>query len=412
MVQKISAGFCTLSLLPLIRALVFTGPSSTAAAHHPLRLALPEATPGFDSEIKGLHQRADTYDSYTGGSVDAATSTYVSWASASVCGFVEGVLDYSSEIACVGYEYGFPQCLFHTAGPSYPAMVGCCDNAYTPKCRFKTTCYDSEQVANTPTLTESTANAFAVLCTRPTAASCVQWTYPGLSITDYGCSNIETTQTVYLSATPYSHNIPDRSSVSYVGGIPTVGSVVGSLVYDSFISDYVDSKAASSGISSAPAASTTSTGSSSGSSSGSNSASGQSTSHSSSNTGVIAGGAVGGVVGLAGIGAAIFMFIKMQRKKKSQRHEYEPALGGDSAAPPPLPSLSVLPSPSEVDGSSFHNYVAVDPYKPDHNFHSAPLPQEMDARNFVAELPASPEDSRPVSSMNQRPISYTSGPRH
>lgn len=79
-----------------------TAASTTAAAHDSLRPDLAEATPWADSGLRGLHRRDGGYnDSYTGTVVSAtgsaalpATTTYTEWASASVCGFVDGILDY------------------------------------------------------------------------------------------------------------------------------------------------------------------------------------------------------------------------------------------------------------------------------------------------------------------------------
>ncbi|OOQ82916.1 hypothetical protein PEBR_36872 [Penicillium brasilianum] len=397
--------------------MVYPTTSSTAAAHDSLRPDLAEATPWADAGHRGLHRRDGYNDSYTGTVVSAtgsaavpATTTYTEWASASVCGFVDGILDYSSEIAC----YGYTQCVFHTADVNYPAMVGCCDNAYSQKCLFETTCYDSAQVAATPSLTESPENG-AIFCTKSTAASCIHWTYPELSITDFGCSNIHTTQTLYLSAHPYSNNVPISKSLSYYNGIPTVASVIGSVVNDNFISDYFNQAAATGSVnrnvptSSGAASSGAASGSATGSSAASNS--GSTTHH--SNTAAIAGGVVGGVVGLAGIGAAIFMFCLMQKKKKNnQQPTYEPApTGGSVVSSPPPPPMSDLPSPSEVSGSSYHKYAAVDAYQAEQKFQSGPQPQEMDSRSFVAELPVPAPDSRPLS-YGETPISYTSGHRY
>lgn len=301
-------------------------------------------------------------------------------------------------------------------------MVGCCNNAYSEECLFETTCYDSEQLAATPTLTDS-AGVFAIFCTKSTAASCVEWTYPELSITDFGCSSIHTTQTLYLTAHPYSNNIPDSKSLSYISGIPTVASVYGSVVNDNFISDYINS-AVGPATGSVNRNVPTSTGASSGAASGatgSSAASGSgSTAHHSSNTAAIAGGVVGGVVGLAGIGAAIFMFFLMRKKKQNQQPAYEPAPTGGSAmaSPPPPPSapssappMSDLPSPSEVSGASYHKYAAVDAYQADQKFQAAPLPHEMDARSFAAELPVPSNDARPLSYV-ETPVHYTSGHRY
>lgn len=311
-------------------------------------------------------------------------------------------------------------------------MVGCCNNAFSEQCVFETTCYDNAKLSATPTLTE-VLDPFAIFCTKATAATCIQWTYPELSITDYGCSNVHTTQTLWLTAHPYSSNIPDTKSLSYVGGVPTVVSVVGSLVNDQFIADYVSS-ASSAGSVTRPTPSSSSISSSSSTSPTTTTGPVQnSTSH--SNTGAIAGGVVGGVVGLAGIGAAVFMFFLMKKKKKqTQQGQYEPATTGVSAMsspppPPPMaptptpapapvptpvpaPPMSDLSSPSEVDGASYHNYAAVDGYKADLKFQHGHPAQEMDARSFVAELPVPAEDSRPTSYADQSPRSYSSGPRY
>lgn len=143
---------------------------------------------------------------------------------------------------------------------------------------------------------------------------------------------------------------------------------------------------------------------------------------------------MGGVVGLAGVGAAIFMFFLMKKKKKqNQQGQYEPAptgVGAMSSPPPPpppmaptpspapapapvpAPPMSDLSSPSEVDGASYHNYAAVDGYSADQKFQYGHPVQEMDARSFVAELPVPAEDSRPTSYADQSPRSYSSGPRY
>lgn len=314
-------------------------------------------------------------------------------------------------------------------------MVGCCNNAFSEQCVFETTCYDNDKLSATPALA-SVSDPFAIFCTKATAATCIQWTYPELSITDYGCSSVHTTQTLWLTAHPYSNNIPDTKSLSYVGGVPTVVSVVGSLVNDQFISDYVAS-AFSAGSVTRPTTSSSSISSSSSTIPVTTTGPVQnSTSH--SNTGAIAGGVVGGVVGLAGIGAAIFMFFLMKKKKQTQQGQYEPAPTGVSAmsspSPPPPPPMAPAPAPapgpapapapvpappmsdlssrSEVDGASYHNYAAIDGYEADQKFQYGHPAQEMDARSFVAELPVPAEDSRPTSYADQSPRSYSSGPRY
>lgn len=308
-------------------------------------------------------------------------------------------------------------------------MVGCCNNAFSEQCLFETTCYDNAKLSATPSLA-SVSDPFAIFCTKATAGTCIQWTYPELSITDYGCSNVHTTQTLWLTAHPYSNNVPNTKSLSYVGGIATVVAVVGSLVDDQFISDYVAS--ASSGSVTRPTTTFSSTSTSSSSSHTTTTSPVPPPPPPHPNVGAIVGGVVGGVVGLAGIGAAIFMFLLMKKKKQARQGQYEPAPTGVSAmssppppppmaptpgpapapAPVPGPPMSDLSSPSEVDGSSYHNKAAVDGYTADQKFQYGHRAQEMDARSFVAELPVPVEDSRPTSYADQSPRSYSSGPRY
>ncbi|KAJ5880490.1 uncharacterized protein N7473_011543 [Penicillium subrubescens] len=92
MAHKRSVGLYMLSLPPFTRALPFPTPlaaaTAAAAAHDALQPNLPEATPAVDDSAGELRRRTGYDDTY------GATATYTSWTSASVCGFVDGVLDF------------------------------------------------------------------------------------------------------------------------------------------------------------------------------------------------------------------------------------------------------------------------------------------------------------------------------
>lgn len=94
MAHKRSVGLYMLSLPPFTRALQFPTPlaaataAAAAAAHDALQPNLPEATPAVDDSAGELRRRTGYDDTY------GASATYTSWTSASVCGFVDGVLDF------------------------------------------------------------------------------------------------------------------------------------------------------------------------------------------------------------------------------------------------------------------------------------------------------------------------------
>jgi hypothetical protein len=232
-----------------------------------------------------------------------------------------------------------------------------------------------------------------------------------LSITDYGCAETATIETLYLEAT----STLDPTYSSYYEEYPTIAAVSPSFVDDDWINVYVSGtmatattdkidKATSAPVSSTPFHSRSST---------RTPSPDTSNKGSSTDTAAIAGGVVGGVVGAAGIGAAAFMFWLLQKKRKQQNedaaHEAsQPVLGGNT---PPLHATTVIVPPQEVDGNSYQKVAEMDGYTADKNFGVAEAvgstpdqkPQETDSKNFAAELPASLVETRPLSSDTSRP---------
>ncbi|KAJ5539769.1 hypothetical protein N7513_008101 [Penicillium frequentans] len=373
-------------------------PDPTAAEKGGFQLNLPEPTPAPEQYNRKLIPRDNTDDStltdYYSAYFDPTTST--SWAAASVCGYIDGLWSQSNSVACGDNK----QCVFHTADSAYPGLVGCCDDNGPSSCLYETTCYDAAAVSATPDLT---SDSFAAVCTGSTLTACQTWIYPEYSITDYGCAESATTETIYLSGTSI---LPSTYTGYYYDEYPTVAAVSPSLVDDDWIKAYVSSAAATATTDKTDKASSAAT---------ATASADTSNKGSSTNTAAIVGGVVGGVVGAGGIGAAIFMFWMLQKKKRKQQSEdaatgaSQPALGG-SALPPH--ATSVIIAPQEVDGDSHQKIAEMDGYTADNKFGVAEVPgsnpwyrpQEMDAKNFVAELPAPHSEQRPLSSNISRPI--------
>ncbi|KAJ5644998.1 hypothetical protein N7507_011009 [Penicillium longicatenatum] len=271
-------------------------------------------------------------------------------------------------------------------------MVGCCDDNDPSLCIYETTCYDADAVSATPNLTNDPDWWFAAYCTDATYSACQTWIYPELSITDYGCAETATIETLYLEAT----STLDPTYSSYYEEYPTIAAVSPSFVDDDWINVYVSGtmatattdkidKASSAPVSSTPSPSRSST---------RTPSPDTSNKGSSTDTAAIAGGVVGGVVGAAGIGAAAFIF--------------STGFGGNT---PPLHATTVIVPPQEVDGNSYQKVAEMDGYTANKNFGVAEAvgstpdqkPQETDSKNFVAELPASLVETRPLSSDTSRP---------
>lgn len=302
------------------------------------------------------------------------------------------------------------QCVFHTSDSNFPGLVGCCENDDPQYCAFETTCYERDEILSTSGLTDYPTYMFAVYCTDPSSALCRTWTYPELSITDYGCHDSRVVQSVYLTATPI-----DSSDDTYFNSYPTIAAVSASVVDDDFMRVYISGsaaassdkpdKATSSAVSSSHQAGATSTSLSTSSSDDSAPSKGSST-----NVGAIAGGVVGGVLGVAGIAAACIMFYLLKKKKKSEYTAaatdvppQSPGVGGSALSPPPMQQAreSVLSSssPSEVDGNTYQKFAEVDGFGTPQKFPTqaeAPVPgykpYEMDghyaADPTIAELPS------------------------
>ncbi|KAJ6096255.1 hypothetical protein N7486_007001 [Penicillium sp. IBT 16267x] len=401
-------GLYSLSFILVALASTFPSPDPTPAEKGGFRLYLPEPTPAPEQNERDITPRDYTDDStpteyYSSSYYPVTTST--SWVPASVCSYIDGIwFEYNST-----YCGDNRQCIFHTADSIYPGLVGCCDANYPSLCSFETTCYDADAVSATPDLTDELSRSFATYCTESTAPACQTWTYPELSITDYGCAETANTETVYLSAT----SILDSTDSSYYEQYPTVAAVSPSLVDDDWINVYVSGTAATATTdkidkaTSAPASSTQFH------STTAVASSDTSNKGSSADTAAIVGGVVGGVVGAAGIGAAVFMFWLLQKKRKQKNEDAadgasQPALGGNT--PPPHATTVIIP-PQEVDGNSYQKHAELDGYTADLKFGIAEVagsspdykPQETESQNFVAELPAPLAEQRSLSSNTSRP---------
>ncbi|KAJ5736019.1 uncharacterized protein N7483_001144 [Penicillium malachiteum] len=299
---------------------------------------------------------------------------------------------------------------------SYPGMVGCCAGNDPNACAYETTCYDNNDISATPSLTEH-YDIFGVYCTATGAPACQTWTYPDLGVMGYGCGYTADFETLYLVAT-----LTSTTDTSYYDGYPTVAAVSPSIVDDQWIDIYVSGTAATATTAMSAEVTpglTTSTTSQSTTNSPSSVPSHSSKKSSSKNTAAIAGGVVGGVVGAAGIGAAIFMFWLLQKKRKHKNtntiaEASQPAFGGSGPTEnmPQYPT-SILVPPQEVEGSTYQQYAEVDGYSAAQKFPSSAAAldsldnkaQAMDSKSFVAELPAHQDEQRPLSGDTSRPSS-------
>jgi len=236
----------------------------------------------------------------------------------------------------------------------------------------------------------------------------------------YGCGDTAQVETVSLTAWA-------ETTISYYEFI-TMAYVSAPVADDAFLNAYMSITATTPNVAATPGLSTASIAQSTSASPSPTSNRSNPSRKSSTNIGAIVGGVVGGVVGLAGVGAAIFMFLLLQKKKKANPPPPEisqPALGGPEYPPqsPPPPAshpTSMLIPPQEVEGTSYHQLAEVDGYSAGMKFSSAAAaaaagytdtkPQEMDSKNFIAELPAQQSERRPLSSDTSRPVT-PEGPR-
>ncbi|KAJ5723462.1 hypothetical protein N7488_001497 [Penicillium malachiteum] len=418
MPQLQSLGLYGLSFLLANLVSAFPNADSKPVAHAGFQRNIPAPTnaPGLtDSDLS----KRDSIDSINIDTTVYATSssyypvtTYTSWVPASVCGYVDGMWEDDSIVYCGNGN----QCVFHTSDSSYPDMVGCCAGNDPNACAYETTCYDNDDISATPDLTEN-YDVFGVYCTATGAQACQTWTYPDLGVIGYGCGYTADFETLYLVAT-----LTSTTDATYYDLYPTVAAVSPSIVDDQWIDIYVSGTAATATTAiSAPVTPglATETASQSTTSSLSSVHNGSSKKGSSTNTAAIAGGVVGGVVGAAGIGAAIFMFWLLQKKRKQNSanaitEASQPAFSGSGPTEnmPQYPTSIIVP-PQEVEGSTYQQYAEVDGYAAAQKFPSSASalsssdnkPQEMDSKNFVAELPAHQDEQRPLSSDTSRPSS-------
>ncbi|KAJ5750222.1 hypothetical protein N7533_007250 [Penicillium manginii] len=421
MIWRRATGLCGLAFLPVTWAITFPGTEPTATGHAALQPDCPQPT-AVGNQRRDFLRRGDDEDAFVSSFIagessllyfPSASTTVTSWMPQSVCGYIDAVWDDYSSIRCQD-NY---QCVFHTSDSHYPGMVGCCDGGKPESCAWETVCYNRKQVSATPSVLNSPTNIFAIYCTESDYPECRTWIYPQLDITDYGCHDTKTTQTLALiavvdttSATGggVSATQPGTVTTTDLEAIyPTVAAIRPQVVDASWIDIYVSGtgatsqkvdKATSVGNSGSSSASATATSDSDLSSSNSGSKSGGSSK--STNTGAIAGGVVGGVVGAAGIAAAGFMFFLLKKKRKqAEAGAYQPGQGDGGAMPPPPPPLEdvamTMPQPMhEVEGTTPQKYAEVDGYGAEHKLPSeiagseiTGKAYEMDSKNSVAELP-------------------------
>ncbi|KAJ5625758.1 hypothetical protein N7510_002067 [Penicillium lagena] len=361
----------------------------------------PRATPVYDFDRRGGQQPPAPTDGpllpralgrrlY---SVSAGVSYLTSTVGSEFCGYSSGQLD--GGIFCnPGYA-----CIFHTPDATYNGMVACClDDGGSSACGFRSTCYNADQISSTPSLMSYSDNNFVQLCTDNTAAECVTWTYPELGVTDFQCTDTNTV--IWMSTWATGLTALGSGSVSGSSSTAILEIVPISTVGDAYINEHVTG-AGKQPLSTAAAASSTPTLNVINNST--NSGGGSSVS-----SGAIAGAVVGSVVGVAGIGAALFMFFLMRRKKNqaaaaaASGDQNRRSMTQENGAP-----LAYIPSsqrgngtllnPSEIDGypttghksdlSEVEGSSSPPITEVEGNNTRSHIPQEMDARGEVAELP-------------------------
>jgi hypothetical protein len=220
----------------------------------------------------------------------------------------------------------------------------------------------------------------------------VTWTYPELGVTDFQCTDTNTV--IWMSTWAMGFTALGSGSVSgFSTGLLEIVPI--STVGDAYINEHVTGAGKQPLSSAAPAGSTptfdvvnNST----------NSGGGSSVSG-----GAIAGAVVGSVVGVAGIGAALFMFFLMRRRKNQAAAAT--AASGDKTSGAMTRENGTMLNPSEIDGhptTTGHrsDLSEVEGSSAIGSSNSPPVTevegnntrpniiQEMDARAEVSELPA------------------------
>ncbi|KOS36344.1 hypothetical protein ACN38_g12923 [Penicillium nordicum] len=260
-------------------------------------------------------------------------------------------------------------CVYHMSNTAFPGLVGCCSDN---DCGFTSTCYNSAKVSATPSITSGNT-AFALFCTESTATECATFTWGGEDLTDYHCYSTPFIYAVYTTAT---------------FGTPTNGSMTMVTQYITKIGDDIlNTYASSFDVSTSAQATATTTAHPPAGDSGK--------SRSSRSSGTIAGGVVGAVAGCACIGAGVILFLRKKKKSRQQDQSNELGQNGYQSVPEDQSSQNdrklhaeveandPCQKIAEVEASDPRQKIAEVPGDSSHN-----VPQEVDSKTFIAELPA------------------------
>lgn len=261
-------------------------------------------------------------------------------------------------------------------------MAGCCLSGNYQSCGWATGCMEQVDYSTLCTNTACRSNTWIRKCTSSAAPYCVSWTYPGVNIKDYGCTDADglgwvTIQTTangdLISST--THKVPFAPQAA-ITGIPS-GS--GTALTASGTSE--------TGLSSSRFTFSTST-----------------SSYTPSatpvvNMGLIVGAIVGGlfVIGVVG-GLVFFCCCIMKRRKRAKQTTF-------------------VPSPSYIAADMTAPQVAVQQQQPPHPQYSRPGGEapgyfEAPASNYIAnEMEAKPVDGVRVHTHAISPDSIHSSPQ-
>ncbi|KAF2754728.1 hypothetical protein EJ05DRAFT_479157 [Pseudovirgaria hyperparasitica] len=216
------------------------------------------------------------------------------------CGY--GHDDPSNTFSCIDDSYV-------CATNSFYGVHGCCNPNSLNACSIKTTCVPSSEASSCTGACAS--NGYVALCTAGSLTGCynILYDFGTTTMTEWGCSNVDTTILVDYSTSGESL-LPDTSQVEVPISTRVITVNPSESAEDSSADTATTIGSSSNGINSSNEGSST-------------------------NVGAIAGGVVGGVAGLAIIVAGI-VFLLMRRKKKSKAAAAAaaPAAAGGYQPPP------------------------------------------------------------------------------
>lgn len=271
--------------------------------------------------------------------------------------------------------------------------MGCCDD--NSVCAFPTVCWNTQEVSETPVLTNS-PQPWSIYCTETSAGACVTFVYSDLGITNFGCGPTSDRFEVYTSAfnnvvsgtisrwDQYITPIGDKDLSSYEATFSSTGKTQAAIQATSIASSgkspHVTQTSKASRATAASSKSSTST---------------------STSTGAIAGGVVGGVVGGAAIALAA-VFLLLRRKKKRKQAQAAAGASDDGGAYRSVPenhsgySPVEMQPPAEMESNDPSHRMAEAPGEGAVLSSGSKVEMETDKKmgtgsnDFVAELPAVP----------------------